>query len=479
MSEKIMSISPASNTRRRLLIAFTIFCALLITLCPAGRPGLAVGQDNGVDKPNPDGQAKRAREYASQMLDEIYRIMTEDYYDESFHGIDLKKRIKEAKDRLKTLEFNWQMYRVPAQVLLELNDSHTFLGLPRTDNFDYGVRWQMIGGNCFVTNVNRKSDAFKQGIEPGDQILKIGKAVPNRADLWKINFVLYNLDPAKVIELTIRKIDQTEKTVRIAASTTRESKFWNDVFGGQETKRDIFKCAELGPEVIACKLYSFVIENKDIDKMMKLAAKYPNLILDMRGNSGGLVSAEEKLLGYFFETEVKIADMVKRSKTEPRMSKPASGDKVYKGKVTVLIDSDSASAAEVTARVLQLEKRAIIYGDYSSGSVMTSIQRRIRLRSITQRDNAQNLSPGMSVTIGDVLMNDGSRLEHTGVTPDKVLLPGSVALQMKMDPVLAYAAIAFGVKLSPIDAGKLHFLTEQDDDTKDSKSAKVEKPKLQ
>lgn len=426
-------------------------------------PRAVMPQAKDTSKPNPDGNARRAREYASQMLDEISRLMTENYYDKGFHGIDLKKRIKEAKERLKTLEYNWQMYRVPAQVLLELDDSHTFLGLPRTDNFDYGLRWQMIGEDCFVTYVDKKSDAFKQGVEPGDQILKIGKAVPNRADLWKIEFVLYNLDPAKLIELAIRKPDQTEKTLRIAASTTSSRKFWNDLLDGIDAKSEVFRCSELSSSVAACKLFTFVIEKGDIAKMMKFASKYPKLILDLRGNHGGLVSAEETLVGHFFQNEVKIADMVKRTKTEVRMSKPA-GDKWYKGDVAVLIDSDSASAAEITARVLQIEKRATIYGDVSSGSVMTSNQYPIELRSITGRDTAEYFSPVMSVTIGDVIMKDGSRLEHVGVVPDKVLLPGGLALKLKMDPVLTYAAMEFGVDLNVIEAGKLHFLTKEDDE---------------
>ncbi len=93
----------------------------------------------------------------------------------------------------------------------------------------------MIGEDCLVTYVD-KSDAFKQGVEPGDQILKIGKAVPNRADLWKIEFVLYNLDPAKLIELAIRKPDQTEKTLRIA-STTSSMKVLNLPKDGIDAKR--------------------------------------------------------------------------------------------------------------------------------------------------------------------------------------------------------------------------------------------------
>ena len=44
--------------------------------------------------------------------------------------IDLKARIEAAKERVKTLEYNWQMYRVLVQVLMDFDDSHTRLILP-------------------------------------------------------------------------------------------------------------------------------------------------------------------------------------------------------------------------------------------------------------------------------------------------------------------------------------------------------------
>ncbi len=66
---------------------------------------------------------------------------------------------------------------------------------------------------------------------------------------------------------------------------------------------------------------------------------------------------EQYLLSHFFNREVKIADLVTRKKTETQNDKTAWRQE-YKGEVAVLIDSDSASAAEMTARVLQLEKRA-------------------------------------------------------------------------------------------------------------------------
>lgn len=435
--------------------------SLILLILLSGNVSELTAQENK-KKPNLTMKAQEAREYSLQYLDSMEKILKERYYDPKFRGIDIKTRIEAAKARVKTLEYNWQMYRVLVQVLMDFNDSHTYLLLPpRTDHFQYGFGVQMIGDECFITSVKTDSDARKQGIEVGDQIILLGKFKPNRRDLWKMMYVLYKLDPADTLDLKIRKPDGTEKDLTVKAKTTSDSQFRAEQEKRREKKKEVsFKCQELSSEAIACKLYSFIVEKNDIDKMMKQAAKYPKFILDLRGNGGGYVNIEQYLVSHFFKTEIKIADLITRKKTETTLTKPV-GERQYKGEVAVLIDSDSASAAEMTARVLQLEQRAKIYGDVSSGSVMTSIQ--VPFEVIGGFADYVNMNVGMSVTIADVVMRDGSRLENTGVIPDELLLPSGIALAKKTDPVLAYAALNFGAKISPEEAGALYFMIEKDE----------------
>lgn len=414
--------------------------------------------------------AKQAREYSLNILGEMEDILKGYYYDPKFHEIDLKSRIETAKARVKTLQYNWQMYRVLVQVLMDFNDSHTRMILPpRTDHFEYGFGMQMIGNECFIMSVKKDSDAHNQGIEVGDQIVLLGKFKPNRRDLWKMMYVLYKLDPADTLDVKIRKPDGSEKALTIKAKTMTDKEFRAEQKARKErTKDQPFKCQEMSKEVVACKLYSFIVEKGDIDKMMKQAAKYPKFILDLRGNGGGYVAVEQYLLSYFFDHEVKIADLVTREKTETRTAKPMD-DKQYKGEVAVLIDSNSASAAEITARVLQLEKRAKIYGDISSGSVMTSIA--VPFKSVVgSLMDAAIIKIGMSITIADVIMRDGSRLENTGVVPDEILQPMALGLANETDPVLAYTAVKFGAGVSPEQAGNYYFMVEKPENDDDDNS---------
>ncbi len=411
--------------------------------------------------------AKIARDYSLTMLDEMKEILKENHYDPAMRGIDLDKRIETAKTRVKTMQYNWQMYRVLVQVLMDFNDSHTRMILPpRSDYFQYGFAMQMIGDECFVTSVKKDSDAQKQGIAVGDQIVLLGKFKPNRRDLWKMTYVLYKLDPANTLDVKIRKPDGAENSLTVKAKTMTDKEFRAERKARKEKhKYEPFKCQEVSKEVVACKLYSFIVEKNDIDKMMKQAAKYPKFILDLRGNGGGYVIIEQYLLSHFFNREVAIADLVTKKKTETTVTKPL-GDREYKGEVAVLVDSNSASAAEITARVLQLENRAKIYGDVSSGSVMTSIALPFR-NIVSSFADAAIIHTGMSVTVADVIMRDRSRLEDKGVVPDEVLKPSAVSMAKKTDPVLAYAAAKFGATVTPEQTGSYYFMVEKDENDSD------------
>jgi len=115
----------------------------------------------------------------------------------------------------------------------------------------------------------------------------------------------------------------------------------------------------------------------------------------------------------------------------------------------VLVDSRCASAAELFARVVQIEKRGTVLGDHTSGATMEA--------RVAYHTTGQNPSYayGAMVTQAELVMADGKGLEHLGVTPDETLLPLAMDMANGSDPVMAHAAAMAGVKLDPASAGKL------------------------
>jgi len=158
-----------------------------------------------------------------------------------------------------------------------------------------------------------------------------------------------------------------------------------------------------------------------------------------------------------------MLDLIKRKKTETLIAK-SRREKTFKGDLVVLVDSNSASASEIFARIVQLEKRGKVIGDLSAGFVMTSVP--IILFRANQRFGYKSkVSPlFINLSIGDVVMSDGGRLEKKGVIPDVAIIPTGSALKNGLDPVMALASNIFGFKLSPGDAGKMRFIKETPND---------------
>ncbi len=155
-----------------------------------------------------------------------------------------------------------------------------------------------------------------------------------------------------------------------------------------------------------------------------------------------------RLISNLFDHDVRVGDLKRRKETKPLLTK-TRGDRTFAGKLVVLIDSESGSAAELFARVVQLEKRGTVIGDVSPGAVM-------RARDFSHELGIDIVAfYGVSITDADIIMTDSKSLEHVGVIPDEIRLPSASDLAAKRDPVLAYAASLLGVTISPEQAGAL------------------------
>jgi hypothetical protein len=62
---------------------------------------------------------------------------------------------------------------------------------------------------------------------------------------------------------------------------------------------------------------------------------------------------------------------------------------------------------------------------------------------------------GLSITVSDLIVADGTRLEHVGVNPDVLLLPSPEDMAMNRDPVLSHAASLLGIRIEPDKAGRI------------------------
>jgi hypothetical protein len=229
--------------------------------------------------------------------------------------------------------------------------------------------------------------------------------------------------------------------------TTSDSDYWSLVRSDEEEDHLNRERYYESGDAFIWRMPSFEVDPNDVDSVFAKAMKHKTLIIDLRGNSGGYIDTLKEMLGRLFDHDIKIGDRVSRKETKPEIAKKHGP--TYTGNVIVLVDSGSASASELFARVIQLEKRGKVIGDTTSGAVMEA-------HAVTQTVGGDYIIVyGLSVTVANILMTDGKSLEKVGVVPDEIIIPTVQDIGSGKDPVLAHAADLAGMQLDPTAAGKL------------------------
>ncbi len=55
---------------------------------------------------------------------------------------------------------------------------------------------QIIGDRCYVSSVDKGSDAEAKGVKPGDEVLEAGGYKLERSNLWKFQYLYWRVTPA-------------------------------------------------------------------------------------------------------------------------------------------------------------------------------------------------------------------------------------------------------------------------------------------
>lgn len=421
----------------KFLIKTTSFVAMLALLVPMG---LSQQPLSSLD-----------RESLQVQLQHITSNVRKYYFDPKLHGVDWNAKVQEAKEKITTATSVDAAILEIAAALDSLNDPHTyFVPLQDSVEVDYGVRFQMVGDRCYITQVRPGSDAESKGLRPGDEVLTINGATATRATLPKIEYVLNVLLPRASLTVDLWEHLEKRRTVNVKASV-RHAKVvdsfgeeltgignWELMLAGQHKVRPLRpRYRELNKDLMVLKLPVLLEEEMWIQELVDKARKHSALIVDLRDNSWSALASLQYLLGDVFDKDLKIADRVSRETTTSLVAK-SNRNHVFTGKLIVLVDSGSASAAELFASLVQREKRGTVLGDHTPGLVMQS-----------------KYYGSAAITEADLVMANGKSLEHVGVTPDETMLPSAEDLAKSRDPVMARAAEIAGVTLSPEEAGKL------------------------
>ncbi len=263
-----------------------------------------------------------------------------------------------------------------------------------------GITVGMRDGVLTVIAPLEGTPAYKAGVKSGDNILKIN----NESTLSMSIDDAINLmrgKPKTPIQITIVRKNEPKPLV------------FNII-------RDIIKLPSVYVKKIEKTPYLYVRVSgfdknvtKSVLEGLKANPKAKGIVLDLRGNPGGLLNQAVGLSNLFIKEGVLVSQKGKNK--EENLEYKANGRAPYTNlPIAVLVNGGSASASEIVAGALQDHKRAIIIGEktFGKGSVQMLLP--------VNKDEA------IKITTARYYLPSGRTIQAKGITPDIVIYPGKV-----------------------------------------------------
>jgi carboxyl-terminal processing protease len=192
------------------------------------------------------------------------------------------------------------------------------------------------------------------------------------------------------------------------------------------------------PGVAYARLYSFSRGSglELANALQALADQGPirSIILDLRGNPGGLILEAARVAGVFLPRGTVLARVQDRQ-DGPSLLRSEGVAPFADTPLVVLIDGGSASASEIIAGAFKDHHRATIVGDKSAGALGGAVDLRLP-------------EGGMSVTVERILTPEGTQVEGTGIAPDAAVSLTVADMMRGEDTQLQAALHAIGALLT-------------------------------
>jgi carboxyl-terminal processing protease len=401
-------------------------------------------------------------------FDSAWSVIHRTHFDSTFNGVDwgavrtelrpraqaartpaeLRGVLQEMVGRLRQSHF----YVIPADVKSGLEAEEAGAGAGGAPG-DAGMELRLVDGRFLVTRVAPGGAAEAAGVRTGwtveavgdreaGQVLEALRALEGRADPRAVELTGYGRmtaalggpagEPVRVRFLDGAGRPVSRDVVRRASTALRTR------FGGLPEMPVTLERERLRmPDgttvgVIRFDLWMPAI-SRDFDAAVDELRDADGIVLDLRGNPGGVGAMAMGIAGHFMDearslgamrtrdTELRFVVNPRRVDTHGRTVAP------YAGPVAILTDALSMSTTEIFAAGMQQAGRARVFGGTTAGQALPSYPRPLPSGDVLVHAFASFAMP------------DGAPVEGRGVVPDVAAPPTRAELLAGRDPALEAA----------------------------------------
>ncbi len=333
-------------------------------------------------------------------------------------------------------------------VINALNDAHTEYLTPADlkagalslDSSYDGIGASVSGAGGAITIVApfRDSPAINAGIRPGDMILEVDG---EKTDGWTSQQAVSKIrgPQGTQVKLNVKHTDGTVESIAITRGTIPVQSVFSqpqlEIIPGESGDALVDRDGKPVTDLAYLNIDQFhdKTETELRAALTGLEAKgYKGLILDLRGNPGGLLTATIDVADEFLASGTILSEVDANGKTQSWTARP--GGLATKIPIVILVDKGSASGAEVLTAALHDNGRAKVVGVRTFGK-----------GTVNQLQQLKNCGDpagcgALYLSVGRWLTPKGDQIEGLGVKPD-IELPMTYEQYVDQGDIQMFTAI--------------------------------------
>ncbi len=410
----------------------------------------------GCQSPGPAAQptpGDRERVLNLDSFDVAWQTVRDRHWDPALCGVDWNAIRDEYRPRVARAATREDARRLLDEALLRLRQSHCQVIAADViedmahgsggSHGDVGFRVRVVNRRALVVSLRSGTPAAARGVRPGWELHAVdGTPVATRLARVDAEYADSTLNQLMLVgaintlltgpigeSVSLEFIDEYDqpRTIEVARVAPRGEPAG---FGEMPATHVWFESRRLDDQVGYIAFNAFLDPDRlmsDFEHAIRELGDARGLILDLRGNVGGIGGMAMGIAGWFVSNAdhplgtMRLRETTLRFAVFPRPN-------TYHGPLAILVDGCTASTAEILAGGLQDLGRARIFGERTAGAALPSLF--VRLPN----------GDGLQYPYADYVSASGVRLEGVGVRPDIEIGLSRGALLAGHDPVLEAAA---------------------------------------